>query len=138
VIRKRLVFLILLLSGPSVAIAEHEVFYRYTVLGFLKDARGEPIPDVLVSLTREKTGFRYLTETDGTGLYVIVVRLGDEGAGERLRLTAGESTVDLVVRFDPQNHREERGTRLDFHGGRTVERIAWFLPTLRGVVGSTP
>ena len=87
-----------------------------------------------VSLTREKTGFSYRAETDAAGLYMIVARIGDESAGERLRLAAGEQSVVLVARFDPGNHAEERGTRLDFHGGRSVERTDWFLATLRRVV----
>ncbi|HKZ08167.1 MAG TPA: carboxypeptidase-like regulatory domain-containing protein [Methylomirabilota bacterium] len=121
------------LAGP--AFGEHEVYYRYTVLGYLKDARGGPLSGVTVSLTREKTGFRYLGETDAAGLYLIVARLGDESAGERLRLDAGEHRVSLVVSFDPRNHTEERGTRLDFVGGHSVERASWFLATLRRVVG---
>jgi hypothetical protein len=114
--------------------AEHEIYYRYTVLGYLKDARGTPLPGVTVSLIREKTGFSYLGETDTAGLYLIVARLGDESAGERLRLTAGEHQVSVVVSFDPRNHSEERGTRLDFLGSHSVERAAWFLPTLRRVM----
>jgi hypothetical protein len=123
-----------LLSLATPALSEHEVYYRYTVLGYLKDAQGTPLPGMTVALTREKTGFSYLGETDAAGLYVIVARLGDESAGERLRVAAGEHVVTLIVRFDPHNHTEERGTRLDFHGSRSVERTAWFLPTLRRFV----
>jgi hypothetical protein len=124
-----------LLSLASPALSEHEIYYRYTVLGYLKDAQGSPLAGMTVALTREKTGFSYLGETDAAGLYVIVARLGDESAGERLRLAAGEHVVTLIVRFDPRNHTEERGTRLDFHGSRSVERTTWFLPTLRRFVG---
>ena len=133
--RKTLIVLVVFLSLTGPASAEHEVYYRYTVLGYLKDARGTPLSGVSVSLTREKTGFRYLGETDAAGLYLIVARLGDESAGERLRLDAGEHRVSLVVTFDPRNHTEERGTRLDLVGGHSVERPSWFLSTLRRVVG---
>lgn len=135
-VAKLLIVLVMMVGATSPAIAEHEVFYRYTVLGYLKDARGAPLPGVRVSLTREKTGFSYLGETDGAGLYVIVARLGDESAGERLQFSAGEHQVSVVVHFDPGNHTEERGTRLDFLGGRSMERPSWFLPTLRRVVGA--
>jgi hypothetical protein len=127
--------LTVLLSLATPAAAEHEIYYRYTVLGYLRDAQGAPLPGVRVSLTREKTGFSYLAETDTSGLYVIVARIGDESAGERLRLAAGEHVVTLIARFDPLNHTEERGTRLDFHGSRSVERTAWFQATLRRFVG---
>lgn len=129
------ILFVLLLFQSAPVFAEHEVYYRYTVLGYLKDARGTPLSGVSVSLTREKTGFKYLGETDAAGLYLIVARLGDESAGERLRLDAGEHQVSLVVSFDPRNHTEERGTRLDFLGAHSVERASWFLPTLRRVVG---
>jgi Carboxypeptidase regulatory-like domain len=131
---KWLLFLIWVpvLSGP--ASGEHEVYYRYTVLGYVKDSHGTPLPGVSVSLTREKTGFAYRGQTNATGLYMIVARIGDESAGERLRLAAGDQAVTLVARFDPANHSEERGTRLDFQGGKSVERTDWFLPTLRRVV----
>jgi hypothetical protein len=76
----------------------------------------------------------YRGQTDATGLYMIVARIGDESAGERLHLAAGEQAVTVVARFDPANHSEERGTRLDFQGGKSVERTDWFLPTLRRVV----
>ncbi len=126
--------LVLLISLQSPAWGEHEVYYRYTVLGYVRDVRGAPLPGVAVSLTREKTGFSYRGQTNAAGLYMIVARIGDESAGELLRLAAGEQVVTLVARFDPSNHAEERGTRLDFQDGRGVERADSFLATLRRVV----
>ena len=71
--------------------AEHEVFYRYTVLGYVKDARGHPVKGREVRLVREKTGFSYLGQTDHTGLYVVILRLGDESAGEAVTVSTGEA-----------------------------------------------
>ena len=131
---KLLLVIVFSLSLVDPVSGEHEVYYRYTVLGYVKDAHGTPLPGVAVSLTREKTGLAYRGQTNATGLYVIVARIGDESAGERLRLAAGDQAVTLVARFDPANPTEERGTRLDFQGGKSVERTDWFLPTLRRVV----
>ena len=125
-----LAFLFVLLLASD-AVAEHEVYYRYTVLGYLKDARGNARAGVPVELVREKTGFTYLGESDRSGLFVIVARLGDESAGERLALRAGAQTAAITVRFDPQNRTQERGTRVDFIGSRTMERPTWFLATLK-------
>jgi hypothetical protein len=61
--------------------AEHQVSYRYIVLGYVIDAENRGRPGVRVELRREKTGFSYLGETDTNGFYVIVARLGDESAG---------------------------------------------------------
>ena len=123
-----------LLVGQA-ADAEHEVYYRYTVLGYVKDARGRPIPKREVMIIRDKTGFSYLGETDARGLYVVVLRLGDESRGESLTARAGAATTRIDVRFEPTNRTEERGTRLDLDGGHFVERSAWFPSTLTLYLG---
>ncbi len=115
----------------STAMAEHEIFYRYVVLGYMKDARGAALRGITVEAIREKTGFSYLAETDAEGFYVIIARLGDESVGERLRVKAGSLTTTIVARFDPANHTTHRGTRLDFLGKNAVERPTWFASTLK-------
>jgi hypothetical protein len=109
---------------------EHELFYRYTVLGYVKDAAGTPRPGRTLELTRDKTGFSYLGDTDAAGLYLIVARLGDESVGESLTLRLDQRRLPLVVRFDPANHTDERGTRVDVQGDRFIERPDWFRSTL--------
>ena len=127
---------VLLLLALAIAVAatpaagEHEVFYRYTVLGYVKDAAGKPREGQTVQLTRDKTGFSYLGETDASGLFVIVARLGDESAGESLTVRLGALRLGIVARFEAANHTGERGTRVDVEGGRFVERPAWFRSTL--------
>lgn len=112
------------------AMAEHEVFYRYTVLGFVKDAAGKPQAGQRVELVRDKTGLAYRSDTDAAGLFVLVVRLGDESVGESLTLRLGTTQLRLVARFDPADHTEERGTRVDLEGSRVLERPSWFRSTL--------
>ena len=119
---------LLVLAGA--AMAEHEVYYRYTVLGYVKDGKGRPLAGREITAVRDKTGFSYLGETDARGLYVLVMRLGDESLGERLTIRANTLTTRVTVRFDPANRNEERGTRLDIDGGHFVERPAWFPSTL--------
>jgi hypothetical protein len=121
----------------GVARGEHQVFYRYTILGYVKDARGRPLRDHEVKIVRDKTGFSYLGETDASGLYAVIVRLGDESVGEHLTVQSGSLTARVTVRFDPQNHTDERGTRLDLLGSRAVERTAWFASTLALFLGQT-
>ncbi|HYE92273.1 MAG TPA: hypothetical protein VEA38_14690, partial [Terriglobales bacterium] len=76
-----LVLVLSVVLVPARAPAEHEVYYRYTVLGYVKDARGRPLPRREITVVRDKTGFSYLAETDASGLYVLVLRLGDETVG---------------------------------------------------------
>jgi hypothetical protein len=125
--------LVLLAAGPVPG--EHETYYRYTVLGYVKDAAGKQGAGISVELVREKTGFSYLAETDSSGLYVIVARLGDESVGERLRLRAGSQTVTVLAQFDPKDHTRERGTRVDFDGRKPVETPSAFAATLKRFLG---
>lgn len=128
---------LLLLGLAAPAAAEHEVYYRYTVLGYVKDAAGKPRASQPLELIREKTGFSYLGETDATGLFVIVARLGDESAGEALTLKHGAMRTRLTARFDAANHTDERGTRVDLEGTRVIERPTWFPSTLANFLGAT-
>jgi hypothetical protein len=120
----------------TAAPAEHEIFYRYTVLGYVKDAAGKPRTGQRVELIRDKTGFSYLGDTDTAGLFVLVARLGDESAGESLTLRVGTTNARVVASFDPSNHTEERGTRVDLEGARVLERPAWFRSTLTHLLGA--
>jgi hypothetical protein len=112
------------------AAAEHTVYYRYVVLGFVKDAKGKLLSDRAVDVVRDKTGLSYPGRTDDQGLFVIIVRLGDESAGETLTLRIGGTTTTVTARFDPANHVNDRGTRMDLDGTRFVERKDAFQPTL--------
>ncbi len=111
--------------------AEHQVSYRYTVLGYVTDAENRGRRGVRVELQRDKTGFSYLGETDREGFYLIVARLGDESAGETLRLRAESQAVTLTARFDPADHDTERGTRVDFTARRPIESPTAFAVTLK-------
>jgi hypothetical protein len=127
--------LVLLAALP--AAGEHEVWYRYTVLGYVKDAAGTPRAGQPVELVRNRTGLSYRGDTDADGFYVIVARLGDESAGEALTLRIGRADVRLIARFDPADHGAERGTRVDLDGGRAVERAGAFRSTLANFVGAS-
>ncbi len=124
------------LAGPAPVAAEHEVFYRFVVLGYARNATGRPLPHEPVELIRDRTGFSYLGETDDAGFYVIVARLGDESVGEQLTLKIGQAASKVVARFDPTNHTDDRGTRVDLVAGKPVERAAWFSSTLRHFLSS--
>jgi hypothetical protein len=111
--------------------AEHQVSYRYVVLGYVTDAQSRGRPGVRVELRREKTGFSYLGETDAEGFYLIVARLGDESLGETLDLRAANQGMTLTARFDPADHATERGTRVDFTARQPVESPTAFAVTLK-------
>lgn len=117
-----------LLAGS--ATGEHQIQYRYIVLGYVVDARGLPPRPTPVELIRDRTGFSYLGETDSSGFFLIIARLGDESAGEPLTVRVGRVATTITARFDPANHADHRGTRVDLKGGAFQERAAAFAPTL--------
>ena len=131
-----LLVLLIAPAGVPAARAEHEIYYRYIVIGFVKDAQGRPVVGRELELIRDKTGFSYLGRTDDTGFFLIVARLGDEGAGESLTLRAGPTATRLVAVFDPANHTEHRGARVDLEGARFVEQRATFQATLLDALGA--
>lgn len=116
--------------------AEHEIFYRYVVLGYVKNAGGAPLVGAQLELVRDRTGFSYLGQTGPDGFFLIVARLGDESVGERLTLRMGQATTTITARFDPANHADHRGTRVDLQGGTFQEREASFRTTLAHFLGS--
>ena len=125
-----LIALALAVAPVAPAAAEHTVDTRYVVLGFVKDAQGKLRPGQVVDVVRDKTGFAYSGRTDEQGFFVVVVRLGDESAGEALTLRIGPATTTVTARFDPTNHADDRGTRVDLDGPKFVERTTAFRPTL--------
>jgi hypothetical protein len=129
----RLVFALLatlVLLGARPGVAEHEVYYRYVVLGYVQDDHGAPLPARAVELVRDRTGLAYRDATDARGFFVLIARLGDESAGESLTLKIGDRQTRIAARFDPNNHVDDRGTQMDLVGGRFVERAASFHATL--------
>lgn len=134
---RALAALALVLLAALPAAGEHEVFYRYTVLGYVKDGRGQPQAGQQVELVRDRTRLAYLGDTDASGFYVIIARLGDESAGEALSLRVGSATIRLTATFDPRNHTDERGTRVDFDGAKATERASAFRSTLASFVGAS-
>jgi hypothetical protein len=119
----------------TTAAAEHTVYYRYVVLGFVRDGAGKPLPQRPVEVVRNKTGLAYSARTDAQGFFVVIVRLGDESAGETLTVRAGSAVITITTRFDPADHTADRGTRVDLEGARFVERTGAFQPTLVRFVG---
>jgi hypothetical protein len=123
-------FFVFVLVTAAVASAEHAPEFRYVVLGYVTDTTGKPVPGAAIEVARDKTGFAYPATTDATGFYVVIVRLGDESRGESLTVKLGERTTRITVRFDPADHHQERGTRVDVMGTRFVEAPATFRSTL--------
>ena len=113
------------------ASATHAPDHRFLLIGYVTDAKGNPAARVSVVVTRVKTGLRHPTKTESDGLYLVIVHLHDEDEGELLRVATGGVTAELRARFDVRDTKTERGTRVDFRGGRATEIRPLFATTLR-------
>jgi hypothetical protein len=138
VIRALVVALAVIVVLASSSVAEHEVYYRYVVLGYVTDGTGAPASKRPVQLVRDRTGFSYLADTDARGFFVLVARLGDESVGEALTLKVGRAVTHITARFDPGDHANPRGTRVDLDGTRFVERPSSFAATLARFLETPP
>jgi hypothetical protein len=129
-LRAAVAAILTLVVAASPVAAEHTVYFRYVILGFVKDSDGKLTRGRPVAVIRDKTGLAYHGETDDRGFYVVVVRLGDESAGETLTVRIGSVATKVAAHFDPANHTDHRGTRIDLEGPKFVERTSAFRPTL--------
>ena len=120
---------LLLVAVP--AAATHAPDHRFVVLGYVADGAGRPVAATRVVVTRVKTGLEYPTRTEADGFYLVVVHLHDEDQGERLAIEAAGVRGEIRARFDVQDRKVERGTRVDVRGGELVENRRAFAETLR-------
>src|SRR5437867_2806941 len=91
--RRLLAAVLVAIALPVVpAVAEHEVYYRFTVLGYVKDAQGKPIADATVEVTRDKTAFIYLGQTKA-----IRKALGSVSKGAVANLDAVTGPYDFIA-----------------------------------------
>lgn len=112
-------FLAVLCAGP--ALAEHEVDHRYTVEGYVLDARKIPQTDVnVVVSTGEGPAGRAVT--DRRGYYRIQLHLHDADLGRELTVKAGERQARIRVKFDPADKHTARVHYLNFVGAETSEK----------------
>jgi hypothetical protein len=123
--------LCLLTATIAPATATHAPDHRFIVIGYVKDGSGRALANVPVVVTRLKTGLAHRERTDTDGLYMIVVHLHDEDEGERLAISGNGVNGEVIARFDVQNKRIERGTRIDIRGGSLWEDRRAFAETLR-------
>jgi hypothetical protein len=123
--------LALVILAASTAQATHAPDHRFLVLGYVADGEGHPAAGVRVVVTRLRTGYEYPTATERDGFYLVILHLHDEDEGERLQIDVNGVTGEVRARFDTQDKKAERGTRVDVKGDRLVETKSAFAETLR-------
>lgn len=112
-------FLAVLCAGP--VHAEHEVDHRYTVEGYVLDARKIPQSDVIVTVTTRE-GLVGRAVTDRRGYYRVQLHLHDPDLGRELTVKAGDRQARIRVTFDPADKHTARVHDLNFVGAETSEK----------------
>jgi hypothetical protein len=120
------------LSASAFALSSHDVYARYVVVGYVRDAEGKPAAGTRVHAVTEKGQLTYETETDASGLFVLVASIR-KGSGESLILSTDSLQTTLRPRLDAPAHQGPHGTRVDIDGDRFSERHALFEQTYEEV-----
>jgi hypothetical protein len=119
---------VLVLSASAFALSSHDVYARYIVVGYVRDAEGKPAARTRVHAVTEKGQLTYETETDASGLFMLVASIRKD-SGESLILSTGSLQTTIKPRLDARDDQGQHGTRVDIEADRFSERPALFRQT---------
>jgi len=112
--------LFLLITFPQVALSEHEADHRYTLLGYVLDAKKNAIQntDVKVLLDGKLIAQK---STDSQGFYKAKLHLHDPDYGKKLEIVtaSGKGTVKII--FNLGDKETERLHYINFINGELSE-----------------
>jgi len=110
---RRLV-LVLMILFPTTAWATHETDHRFTVFGYVRDDKGEPIEDTKVMVVDTRVGEGSTAFTDRSGYYEVLLHLHNDNQGDEIKITALDQFTIITANFDPSDKRTERKVQVDF------------------------
>ncbi len=114
---------------PSTVSATHEADHRYTVYGYVRDAKGRAVQDTKVMVVDNRVGEGSTAFTDKNGYYEVLLHLHDSNLGDEVTITTPEETKTVVAQFDPEDHMAERKVQVDF-GALPIESASGSMATL--------
>jgi hypothetical protein len=107
-----LVFLWVIL--PPAVWATHEANHRYTVYGYVRDAKGQTLQDAKVMVVDNRIGEGSTAFTDKNGYYEVLLHLHDNNVGDEIAITTQDETKTITAQFDAEDHMTERKVQVDF------------------------
>jgi hypothetical protein len=99
---------------PTTVWATHEADHRYTVYGYVRDAKGHAVQDVKVMVVDNRIGEGSTAFTDRHGYYEVLLHLHDANVGDEIAITTPDETKTITAQFNPEDHTTERRVQVDF------------------------
>ncbi len=99
---------------PSTVWATHEANHRYTVYGYVRDAKGQAAQDTKVMVVDNRIGEGSTAFTDKNGYYEVLLHLHDTNVGDEIAITTPDETKTITAQFNPDDHMTERKVQVDF------------------------
>ena len=122
---------IFLLAGlfPRPALATHEADHRFTVYGYVRDDRGNPIKGERVIIVDTRTDQARTAFTDQEGYYEGLLHLHNDNLGDEVAVMVGDQRKTVRATFDPEDLESERKVQIDFGAESTSAGEVTSLPT---------
>jgi len=99
---------------PSNVRATHETDHRFTVYGYVRDAKGTAVQDAKVMVVDNRLGEGATAFTDPSGYYEVLLHLHNENMGDEISITTPDETKTVTATFDPKDMTTERKLQVDF------------------------
>jgi len=107
---------------PLTAWATHEADHRFTVYGYVRDAKGVAIEDARVMVVDTQIGEGSTAFTDRSGYYEVLLHLHSKNLGDEISITALDEVKKITATFDPEDKTTARMVQVDF-GAVPAEKL---------------
>ena len=107
-------FILVWVLFPSIVRATHETNHRFTVYGYVRDAKGSAIQDAKVMVVDNRIGEGATAFTDRSGYYEVLLHLHNQNLGDEVSITTPDETKTINASFDPADMATERKVQVDF------------------------
>lgn len=94
--------------------ATHETEHRFTVYGYVRDDKGQPVPNERVIVVNKRLDQANTTFSDSDGYYEALLHMHNDSLGDEIAVMAGDDQKSIRAQFDPEDHKTERRTEVDF------------------------
>jgi hypothetical protein len=96
------------------AMATHEVDHRFVIMGEVRFEDGSRAAGETIELTVKDGVPMGTTKTNDLGRYRIMLHVHDEDVNKVFDLIVRDVKKKVRIEFDPEDHKTERGKRVDF------------------------
>ena len=100
---------------PNPIFLKDEVQHGFIVYGYVRDAKGQPIPNMKVAARSANDGSHVTSATtNGQGYYEAFLHLHNADAGATILVSTGDKKKELTANFDPSDKMTKRQAAMDF------------------------